>query len=354
MRGSPKEFKAFSKFLNTGQFPRWPQKAGAVQKGLSSKAAATKRERRWRPFSRATVYRGNIVDGAAYLAAQREKIDQFLEETLPSPDSTLHESMRYSMFAGGKRLRPGLAIAAYEAVEGTSPDIIRIASTLELIHTYSLIHDDLPAMDDDDFRRGKPTNHKAFNEAIAILAGDGLLTLAFEVASLPGPSTNGIGDGVRLQVVRELAEGSGSVGMVGGQAVDIESEGVDIDADRLEYIHKHKTGKLFRAAVRMGALIGGATSEQLASLTTYSEDIGLAFQINDDILNVVGALEDLGKSANSDAARGKSTYPAFFGVDESREKVKTLTDQAIAALESFGSSAEPLRALAAFQLSRTS
>lgn len=298
--------------------------------------------------------KGNVVDGAAYLAVQREKIDQCLDEALPAADSTLHEAMRYSLFAGGKRLRPGLAIAAYEAVEGTSPDIIRIASTLELVHTYSLIHDDLPAMDDDDYRRGKPTNHKAFNEAIAILAGDALLTLAFEVASQPGASTHGISEGARLQVVHELAEGSGSLGMVGGQAVDIESEGKAIDAERLEYIHKHKTGKLFRAAVRIGGLMGGATQEQLDVLTRYSEDIGLAFQINDDILNVVGALEELGKSANSDAARGKSTYPAFFGVDESCEKVKVLTDRAIKALESFGASAEPLRALAAFQLSRTS
>jgi geranylgeranyl diphosphate synthase type II len=300
------------------------------------------------------IFGGAIVDGAEYLAAQREKIDQFLDETLPAQDSTLHKAMRYSLFAGGKRLRPGLAIAAYEAVEGASPDIIRIASTLELIHTYSLIHDDLPAMDDDDYRRGKPTNHKAFNEAIAILAGDALLTLAFEVASHPATPTNGIREGARLQVVRELAEGSGSVGMVGGQAVDIESEGKAIDAERLEYIHKHKTGKLFRAAVRIGALMGGTTAEQLDLLTTYSEDIGLAFQINDDILNVVGALEELGKSANSDAARGKSTYPAFFGVDASREKVKVLTAQAIQALEPFGTSADPLRALAIFQLSRTS
>ncbi len=294
------------------------------------------------------------MDGAAYLAAQREKIDRFLDEALPAADCTLHEAMRYSLLAGGKRLRPGLAIAAYEAVDGISPDIVQIASTLELVHTYSLIHDDLPAMDDDDYRRGKPTNHKAFNEAIAILAGDALLTLAFEVASHPGASIHGISEGTRLQVVRELAEGSGSVGMVGGQAVDIESEGMDLDAERLEYIHKHKTGKLFRAAVRIGAHIGGATPEQLDLLTQYSEDIGLAFQINDDILNVVGALEELGKSANSDAARGKSTYPAFFGVDASRAKVKALTGHAIEALESFGASAEPLRALAVFQLSRTS
>ena len=209
-------------------------------------------------------------------------------------------------------------------------------------------------MDDDDYRRGKPTNHKAFNEAIAILAGDALLTLAFEVASHPATSTNGISEGARLQVVRELAEGSGSIGMVGGQAIDIESEGKVIDAERLESIHKHKTGKLFRAAVRIGALMGGATAEQLDLLTRYSEDIGLAFQINDDILNVVGALEELGKSAKSDAARGKSTYPVFFGVDASREKVKALTERAIQALESFGPPAEPLRALATFQLNRTS
>ncbi|MBQ26813.1 MAG: hypothetical protein CMH81_01520 [Nitrospiraceae bacterium] len=294
------------------------------------------------------------MDGAAYLAAQREKIDRFLDETLPGSDSTLHEAMRYSLLAGGKRLRPGLAVAAYEAVEGTSQDIIRMASTLELIHTYSLIHDDLPAMDDDNYRRGKPASHKAFTEAIAILAGDALLTLAFEVASQPGVLANDISEGTRLQVIRELAEGSGSFGMVGGQAIDIESEGMAIDAKRLEHIHKHKTGKLFRAAVRIGALMGEASAEQLDLLTRYSEDIGLAFQINDDILNVVGARTKLGKSTNSDAARGKPTYPAFFGIDASRQKVKALTERAIHWLESFGLPAEPLRAIAIFQLSRTS
>jgi len=293
------------------------------------------------------------VDGEAYLATQREKIDQFLEEVLPPPDNTLHEAMRYSLFAGGKRLRPSLTIAAYEAVRGTSPHILRIASTLELIHTYSLIHDDLPAMDDDDYRRGKLTSHKAFNEAVAILAGDALLTLAFEVVSNPGKSTkNMLDEGIQLQVVRELAEGSGSMGMVGGQAADIEAEGVEIDADRLEYIHKHKTGKLFRAAVRIGGLVGGASPEHLNLLTKYSEDIGLAFQINDDILNVVGKLEQIGKAVNSDQARGKSTYPAFFGIDASKAKVKTLTDRATDILAPLGASADALRALAGFQLSR--
>ncbi len=293
------------------------------------------------------------MDGEAYLATQREKIDQFLEEVLPSPDNTLHEAMRYSLFAGGKRLRPSLTIAAYEAVQGTSPHILRIASTLELIHTYSLIHDDLPAMDDDDYRRGKLTSHKAFNEAVAILAGDALLTLAFEVVSNPGKSTkNMLDEGIQLQVVRELAEGSGSMGMVGGQAADIEAEGFEIDADRLEYIHKHKTGKLFRAAVRIGGLVGGASPEHLNLLTKYSEDIGLAFQINDDILNVVGKLEQIGKAVNSDQARGKSTYPAFFGIDASKAKVKTLTDRATDILAPLGPSADALRALAGFQLSR--
>ena len=294
------------------------------------------------------------LDGAAFLAVQGARIDQFLDETLPPPDSTLHKAMRYSLFAGGKRLRPCLAIAAYRAVNGTSPDIVRVASTLELIHTYSLIHDDLPAMDDDDYRRGKPTSHKAFSEAIAILAGDALLTLAFEVASQPEVSTNSLGAGLHLQIIRELAEGSGSRGMVGGQAVDIESEGIAVDAGQLEYIHRHKTGTLFRAAVRIGGLTGGATTEQLELLTRYSEDIGLAFQINDDILNVIGVREQLGKSSKSDAARGKSTYPALFGLDASRQKVRDLTDQAIQALEPLGASAASLRTLAVFQLERTS
>tara|TARA_B100000315_G_scaffold259295_1_gene314764 strand:- start:552 stop:1436 length:885 start_codon:yes stop_codon:yes gene_type:complete len=294
------------------------------------------------------------MDGAEFLSAQREKIDRFLDTTLPPPDNTLHEAMRYSLFAGGKRLRPGLAIAAHEAVEGTSPDIIRVASTLELIHTYSLIHDDLPAMDDDDYRRGKPSSHKAFGEAIAILTGDALLTLAFEIASQSRALANDNSEKTSLHIINELAKGSGSFGMVGGQAIDIESEGITIDAKQLEHIHKHKTGKLFCAAVRIGALMGGATAVQLDLLTRYSENIGLAFQINDDILNVVGARTELGKAINSDAARGKPTYPVFFGVDSSRNQVEELTKQAIQYLEPFGLPANSLRAIATFQLSRTS
>jgi geranylgeranyl diphosphate synthase type II len=244
-----------------------------------------------------------------------------------------------------------LAIAAAEAVGDPGPAILPIASSLELIHTYSLIHDDLPAMDNDDYRRGKPTNHKVFGDAMAILAGDALLTMAFELCA-EGGAVNGFEPRRQIQLIRELAIGSGHRGMVGGQVLDIQSENQDIDLATLQSIHKHKTGMLIRAAVRMGAIAAGATDRQLADLTAYAEDIGLAFQIADDVLNVTGTREELGKNPNTDAQRGKKTYPTFYGVEGAKQLADDCIARATSRLADFGSSADPLRELARYITSR--
>jgi geranylgeranyl diphosphate synthase type II len=296
------------------------------------------------------------VDIRCYLEEKREEIDQFLESVIP--DSTteptrLHESMRYSLFAGGKRVRPILAIAAAEAVAAPTKATIPVASSLELIHTYSLIHDDLPAMDNDDYRRGKPTNHKVYGEAMAILAGDALLTLAFELCSTPS-LLDGLDPARQVQLIHELAHGAGNLGMVGGQVLDILAENRNIDLETLQKIHEHKTGKLIRAAVRMGAMAAGASAGQLASLTAYAEDVGLAFQIADDVLNVTGTREELGKNANTDAQRGKKTYPSFYGVEGARKLANDCTERAVGRLQHFDAKADPLRELAKYITSRRS
>ncbi len=294
------------------------------------------------------------MDITRYLEQKRDEVDRFLESVIPSAKTqptTLHESMRYSLFAGGKRVRPILAIAAAEAVGSPSKAILSVASSLELIHTYSLIHDDLPAMDNDDFRRGKPSNHKVYGEAMAILAGDALLTLAFELCSRPD-LVDSLDPARQVQIVRELAHGSGNLGMVGGQVLDIQAENKDIDLATLQTIHQHKTGMLIRAAVRMGAIAAGATQAQLDSLTKYAEDTGLAFQIADDVLNVTGTREELGKDANTDAKRGKKTYPTFYGVDGARKLADECTQRAIGRLASFSATADPLRELARYITSR--
>ncbi|MEK7798001.1 MAG: polyprenyl synthetase family protein [Nitrospirota bacterium] len=294
------------------------------------------------------------MDIKAHLEQKRQDVDRFLESVMPpesAPPANLHKAMRYSLFAGGKRVRPILAIAAYEAVGGTSQTILPLASSLELIHTYSLIHDDLPAMDNDDYRRGKLTNHKVFGEAMAILAGDALLTMAFDLVSRP-ELADGLDPRSQVRVIQELAVGSGNVGMVGGQVADIEAEGKDIDLTTLEGVHRWKTGKLIRASVRIGGIAGGATAEQVNRLTAYAEDIGLAFQIADDVLNVTGTREELGKDANTDASRGKKTYPTFFGVDGARKLADERVASAIAHLKDFGPKAEPLRELARYITAR--
>lgn len=293
---------------------------------------------------------------SAYLDRKREEVDRFLQTVIPdtrTPPAALHESMRYSLFAGGKRVRPILAIAAAEAVGNPSKAVLAIASSLELIHTYSLIHDDLPAMDNDDYRRGKPTNHKVFGEALAILAGDALLTLAFDLCSRRD-LVDGLDPARQVQLIQELAVGAGHLGMVGGQVLDIQAENQDIDLATLQDIHAHKTGMLIRAAVRMGAIAASAAATQLEQLTAYAEDVGLAFQIADDVLNVTGTREELGKNANTDAQRGKKTYPTFYGVDGARSLAEQCSKRAISRLDRFDSKADPLRELASYITARRS
>jgi geranylgeranyl diphosphate synthase type II len=226
-----------------------------------------------------------------------------------------------------------------------------VACSLELIHTYSLIHDDLPSMDNDDFRRGKPTNHKVYGEAMAILAGDALLTMAFDLISRP-ELMKGCDPVRQVRILQELAFGSGNLGMVGGQVFDIQAEHQDIDLRALQNIHKHKTGMLIRAAVRMGAIAGGANDRQLDDLSGYAEDIGLAFQIADDVLNVTGTREELGKNPNTDVERGKKTYPTFYGVEGAKHLADECVARAIGRLAAFGSSADALRELARYITAR--
>src|SRR5437867_3034428 len=250
--------------------------------------------------------------------------------------------MRYSVMAGGKRLRPILVIAGCEAVGGQAEHVMPTACALELIHTYSLIHDDLPAMDDDDYRRGRLTNHKVFGDAMAILAGDALLTLAFRLIA---SNVDAAADArVIADVVAEVAEAAGTDGMVGGQVVDIESEGKTVSADTLDYIHTHKTAALIRASLCAGAVIAGAAPAQLTAITACGEALGLAFQIVDDILDVEGNSEELGKTAGKDAQQQKATYPAFHGIEASREKARALIADAKKALVPIGPRAEPIQA----------
>jgi geranylgeranyl diphosphate synthase type II len=294
------------------------------------------------------------MDIKTYLERKRLDVDRFLDQVIPlasTPPTTLHESMRYSLMAGGKRVRPILTIAAAEAVGASPPGLMAVACSLEFIHTYSLIHDDLPSMDNDDFRRGKPTNHKVYGEAMAILAGDALLTMAFDLCSRPD-LIKGCDPIRQVRIIHELAYGSGHLGMVGGQVFDIQAENKDIDLAMLQNIHKHKTGMLIRAAVRIGAIAAGATDRQLDDLTRYAEDIGLAFQIADDILNVTGTREELGKNPNTDAERGKKTYPTFYGVEGAKKLAEECVTRAINRLSSFGPSADPLREIARYITSR--
>lgn len=282
----------------------------------------------------------------AYIARQQKRVDSALDRCVP-PDSqdpsVIHRAMRYSLFAGGKRIRPLLCIAAADAVSDAPIGIENAACALELIHTYSLIHDDLPALDNDDLRRGRPTCHKVFGDAMAILAGDALLTLAFEVLSkLEDTDTER-----RIALVSELAAASGTVGgMIGGQVNDLEGEGKFPTAQLLESIHRAKTGALLRASVRMGGIYAGATGAQLAALTSFGEHVGLAFQIVDDILDVEQPSEALGKTAGKDAAQHKITFPAVYGLERSREMAENKRLAAHLALVSFDDRAERLKQLA--------
>ena len=294
-------------------------------------------------------------DLKSYLEARRVLVDEALDRVLPpetAPPPSLHRAMRYSVQAGGKRLRPILVIAGAEAVGGTAEQVMETACAMEMIHTYSLIHDDLPAMDNDDYRRGMLTNHKVFGEAIAILAGDALLTLAFKLIALNGART---GDArIITALVADIADAAGTDGMVGGQVVDIESEGKVVSADTVDYIHVHKTAALIRASLCAGALISRATAEQLTAMTACGEALGLAFQIVDDILDVEGSSEQLGKTAGKDAQQQKATYPAYHGLEASRKKARVLIDQAKDVIAPLGARAEPIRALADFICDRRS
>ena len=290
---------------------------------------------------------------AEYLAGQQSRIEEALRSLVPqesTPPETIHTAMRYSLFAGGKRIRPILCIAAAEAVSDSPDGIESAACALELIHTYSLIHDDLPALDNDDLRRGRPTCHKVFGDAMAILAGDALLTLAFEVLA----RLDCVEGERRSALVRELSTASGTVGgMIGGQVSDIEGEGKFPTAHLLESIHRAKTGALLRASVRMGAIYAGASVDQLEALTRFGEHVGLAFQIVDDVLDVEQPSETLGKTAGKDAKQRKITFPAVYGVEKSRAMAEQERIAAHVALDIFDDRAERLRQMADYVVRRS-
>ncbi len=302
-----------------------------------------------------------------YLEERRLLIDEALDRYLPGAGDSpkeIHEAVRYSVFAGGKRLRPILILAAAEAAGGQVEQALGAAAAIEMIHTYSLIHDDLPAMDDDEFRRGRLTCHKVYGEAMAILAGDALLTQAFILLSAENPPCpplpkGGWGDlkGVydpeaRLTVIQEIAQAAGSKGMVGGQVVDMLHEDREVDLPTLQYLHEHKTGALIRACLRVGGLLASAASEQMEALTSYGERIGLAFQIVDDILDLEGSLEALGKRAGSDLRKKKATFPALLGIEESRRWANRLASEAKQDVGIFGDRGAVLQAIAEFIVTR--
>ena len=266
----------------------------------------------------------------------------------PALEDKLVQAMQYSLMSGGKRLRPILLMAAADSINGSGEKFLTVASAIEMIHTYSLIHDDLPAMDNDDYRRGKLTNHKVFGEATAILAGDALLTLAFEVMT----RQENISPEILLKVVQEMSIAAGAAGMVGGQSIDLESEGKKISMSTLQKMHMAKTGALFKAAIRSGAILAGANSEQLNALTIYAEKFGLAFQITDDILDVIGDEKNLGKPVGSDEKNNKSTYVTLTSIETAKNLAQKAVDDAVDALKNFGAEADFLRELVKFLLGR--
>ncbi|NJD56548.1 MAG: polyprenyl synthetase family protein [Nitrospirae bacterium] len=295
------------------------------------------------------------MDLKKYLSERRDLVDAFFREYYKKPHipPVLQEAMLYSLFAGGKRIRSILALASYEACGGGPSDIVPYASALELIHTYSLIHDDLPSMDNDDLRRGKPTSHKVYGEAIAILAGDALLTDAFSILSDLSLSPRVHPSGL-LMALREVARASGLDGMVAGQVQDILSENGEPDTETLRFIHTHKTGALLRASVRIAPILFGSDRTSLDALTLYGDRIGLAFQVIDDILDIEGDTEELGKTVGSDEKVNKMTYPSLYGLKKSKEIAEDLIADAHAALSAFSSEADPLRRIADYLLTRRS
>ena len=289
----------------------------------------------------------------SYIKNQNELINRFLESAIPNSlhDQRIVVAMKYSLMAGGKRLRPVLCLAAAEAVGGKPSDALPAACALEMIHTYSLIHDDLPAMDDDELRRGKATCHMAFDEATAILAGDALHTLAFQILSST-ESSNSSHASAWLQVIRTISIAAGYGGMIQGQILDISSEGRILSIDELEAMHHLKTGALIAASLSCGAIIGGADEEQLESLERYGKNVGLAFQVADDILNVEGDPELMGKAVGTDRLREKSTYPSILGLTESKQLAKNLVRKALQAIENFDKRSDALRAIANYVIER--
>ena len=292
------------------------------------------------------------MDFSRYWSARQKKVDAALDRFLPSAKTkpkTIHEAMRYSIFAGGKRLRPVICLASAEVISGgKNDDAMPLACAVECIHTYSLIHDDLPAMDNDDFRRGKPTSHKVYGEGIAILAGDALLTIAFEIAA----SCRAWPRYPHAAVIKEVALAAGSQRLVAGQVADLEGEGRKITPAELRYIHENKTAALIASSIRLGAMSANATPKQLAHLTDFGQTLGLAFQVIDDILDVTQTTEKLGKSAGKDITAQKATYPALLGLDKARKEADRLTARARAALKPFGKAAAPLEAIADYLLKR--
>jgi geranylgeranyl diphosphate synthase type II len=291
----------------------------------------------------------NIDD---YLRQRAVLVEEALFRFLPEPATyppVIHEAIHYSLSAGGKRLRPILALAAGEAVGADDyRSMLPLACALEYIHTYSLIHDDLPAMDDDDFRRGKPSCHKVFGEGIAILAGDALLTYAFELLTKLAVPEGDYSDALVIKVIGEISRAIGTKGLIGGQVVDLQSEGISIDINTLEYIHRHKTGALFKTSILTGAMLGGANQQQLENLGIYADLLGLAFQITDDILDVEGDATLIGKPTGSDAKKQKATYPGLLGMAQARNVVEDCVNKSLAVLACFSDKAEPLRLLMSY------
>ncbi len=294
------------------------------------------------------------MDLKRYLGERKETIDKALLVLMPpetQPPPLLHRAMHYSLFAGGKRIRPILHLATVEACGGDPDACMPFACALEMVHTYSLIHDDLPPMDDDDLRRGKPTNHVVFGEATAVLAGDALLTEAFRLISSPATSGRSNPQAL-LMATYELAHAAGSQGMVGGQSMDISSEGKEVEPQTVDYIHAHKTAALIRASVRTGAILSGASADILEQVGRYGRALGLAFQIRDDLLNVEGDPERLGKAVKTDVSKGKATYPALYGLERSRQRLVELVDEGLQALACLDDRATPLREIARYIATR--
>jgi geranylgeranyl diphosphate synthase type II len=300
------------------------------------------------------VVKSRNVSLEEYLVTKKDIVDRALDEYLPEMSGALSEiteSMRYTLFAGGKRIRPVLCMASAEAVGGSADSVLPVACAIEMIHTYSLIHDDLPLMDNDDYRRGKPSNHKVFGEGVAVLAGDALLTEAFCLLSGKIPQ---ISPEKSLAIIREISAAAGFLGMIGGQVADLRAEGKDVDMETVDYIHTHKTQALITVSIRSGAMIAGAGDDDLGALSEYGKKTGLAFQIADDILDIESCRKILGKDTGRDEGLKKATYPALIGLKESKERTRTLVEDALDDIRHFDEKAEPLRMIAKFIAERKS